>query len=93
MKHEHVKQIMTFLDTIDTTKLIQLCNDAGFNIGRYHMVFNDIDEVTIVRHLCRVKVSFIDNDRCSETYGEDGQIHFDIDATLKVQDLDFVQKV
>lgn len=92
MLYEKLKELIIFCDTITTQTLIKMVNDAGFNVGKNDMMFI---EVVSVKHVDKTKatvyVLFMDNDRHSETYEEEAQIHFTWDNGV-IKDLDFVQK-
>ena len=91
MLYEKMKEVIKFVDSIDTAKLHKLVTDAGFEVKPNDMQFIEIVKMYCQRAGCTVFVLYLDNDKWSECYGEEHQIHFDIDDKLKVTNLDFVQ--
>ena len=87
MMYEKLKELIEFCESLNSTKLIEIVNEAGFVVSPGEMKF--IEVVRVVNE--RVYVLFIDKDKMSDTYDEEGQVFFTWNDG-KISQLDFVQK-
>ncbi len=87
MLFDKLVELVDFCKTIDGDKLVKMINDAGFIVKRKDIHFVEVVEIRNKT----VYVAFLDNDKMSDTYGEECQVHFDWEDG-KITKLDFVQQ-